>query len=138
MKCSLMLVALCLIAPAVVTGQGLAPATSIPESGPAPYVTIAANRAGIAVGNPLSSESAGVKLDSLGPEGPVGAHIRHTIVGGFLGALAGVAIGAGSGAWIDAHSSGDATFPASLVFGVYGGIAGLTVGLLTGAFWPVK
>jgi hypothetical protein len=138
MKVALMLLAASsLIIPGIATGQGLARGTSSTDSIPTPYAAIKANRAGISSDRPLAEEMLRLRSDSTSSL-HIGARLRHASIGGFWGTLAGVAIGGGYGAWIDAHPSDDQMISATILLGIYCAIAGLAVGLLTGAVWPVN
>jgi hypothetical protein len=139
MNIALMLLAApSLVLPGIATGQELARAATSIDSIPITYTTITANRAGMSSDRSPDEARLRTRNDSTRPSNHVGAHVQHAIVGGFLGTLAGAAIGGGAGAWIDAHPTNDAMFSATILLGIYGAIAGLVVGMLTGAIWPVK
>jgi hypothetical protein len=138
MKIAFLLLAASLALPVTVAGQALTSATPVENARPIPYATIEADRVGIRLNKPLDEASLRIRNDSARSGVHVVDHIRHAVIGGFFGTLAGAAIGAGSGAWIDAHYHGDVIIPATVVLGIYGTIGGLAVGLITGAIWPVR
>jgi hypothetical protein len=97
------------------------------------------NRAGITSAG-LTREPLTNRSDSIKPQsrGSGGARIVHTIVGGFLGTLAGAGLGAGVGAVVDSRAKGsDAMIPGSVILGFYGAVLGLVSGLVVGVLWPV-
>lgn len=137
MKITFLLVAASsVLFPITVTGQASSGAPSATDSGAIVYARIKANRVGINT-DTLDQVSLRIRNDSTSSGVHVVDHIRHAVIGGFFGTLGGAAIGAGVGAWADAHSS-DGMIPATAILGIYGAIAGLAVGLITGAVWPVK
>ena len=136
MKITVLLVAASsLLLPITVTAQELSAPSEL-DSGAIVYARIKANRVGINT-DTLDQVSLRIRNDSTTSGVHVVDHIRHAVIGGFFGTLGGAAIGAGVGAWADAHSS-DGMIPATAILGIYGAIAGLAVGLITGAVWPVK
>jgi hypothetical protein len=133
----LLVVAVCmLIGPVTATGQELIGPPSVADSGTIAYVRIKANRIGIST-DTIDVVTPRPRNDSTASGVHVVDHIRHTVIGGFFGALGGAAIGAGIGAVADARSN-DGMIPATAVLGIYGAIGGLAIGLITGAVWPVR
>ena len=138
MKITFLLVAASLLLlPITVTGQASSGAPSAADSRTIDYIRTRANRVGINT-DTLDAAPLRIRNDSAGSGVHVVDHTRHAVIGGFLGTLAGAALGGGYGAWIDAHPADDAMFSATILLGIYGAIAGLAVGLITGAVWPVK
>jgi hypothetical protein len=133
----LLVAAFSLLPPIRVKGQELSGAPSAADSGTTDYIRRRANRVGMNT-DTLDAAPLRIRNDSAGSGLHVDDHIRHAAIGGFFGTLAGAAIGGGYGAWIDAHPADDAMFSATILLGIYGAIAGLAVGLITGAVWPVK
>jgi hypothetical protein len=138
MNISLMLLAVSsLFVPGIAAGQALTRVAPATDSNAISYSTIKANRAGVNSDQPLEEQSLRLRQDSTSSL-HIGDRIRHASIGGFVGTLAGAAIGGGYGAWIDAHPSDDQMISATILLGIYGAISGLAVGLLTGAVWPVN
>lgn len=139
MNIALMLLAVSsLVLPGVATGQDLTRVAPAIDSIPIAYSTIKANRVGISSDRPLGEEPLRIRNDTAGSTSHVGARVEHAVIGGVAGTLAGAVIGGGYGAWIDAHNTDDAMISATIFLGIVGAIAGLAVGLLAGATWPVK
>ncbi|GAC1411567.1 MAG: hypothetical protein NVSMB53_07370 [Gemmatimonadaceae bacterium] len=99
------------------------------------YATIKTNRAGI---NPRAFVRPLPRLDHDSVAPPGRSRVEHVLIGGFIGALTGLAISGGIGLWIDTHPSGDAMIPATPLLGTFGAAVGLVSGLLVGTIWPVK
>jgi hypothetical protein len=137
MNMTLLLFAACsIILPDSMIAQEVSGGSTAVDSGTIAYVRISAHRIGINT-DTLDQVPLRIRNDSTNSGVHVVDHIRHAVIGGFFGTLGGAAIGAGIGAWADAHSS-DATVLATAVLGIYGAISGLAIGLITGAVWPVK
>ena len=133
----LVLAALLLILPAIASGQALTGVTPVTDSAPITYATIKANRAGISADKMLEASPL-VRNDTVGSSHRVATRVKHVVVGGLLGILAGAAIGGGAGYWIDTRPNNDGMIPATYFLGIYGAIGGLVVGLITGAVLPVR
>lgn len=136
MTITLLLFAACaVLLPASMTGQEVAGALPGTDSAPIVFARSSVNRVGISTDR-IDRGSSRIRNDST--EGVhVVEHIRHAVIGGVLGTLAGAAVGGAAGLWIDTHPSDDAMIPATYILGFCGAIAGLAVGLITGAVWPV-
>jgi hypothetical protein len=136
MNITLLLFAACsIILPASMTAQELSRAPLATDSGTIGYARTKANRVGITadtIEQPLR-----IRNDSADSGAHIIDRLRHTSIGGFWGTLGGAAIGAGIGAWADAHTN-DGMIPATAILGIYGAIGGLALGLLSGAVWPVR
>jgi hypothetical protein len=133
----LLLAAPMFVLPVTMTGQERA-APSATDSRTIAYVRIKANRIGINT-DTIDVVTPHARSDTVASGIHWADHYRHTVIGGFFGALGGAAIGGAVGAWSDAHpTTDDVMFSAAALLGIYGAIGGLVLGLLIGVAWPVK
>jgi hypothetical protein len=139
MNITILLFAACaIILPESMTAQDLSSGSTAVDSGTIAYVRIKANRIGIST-DTIDVTTPRARTDSVASGIHWADHYRHTVIGGFFGALGGAAIGGAAGAWIDAHpTTDDAMFSATALLGIYGAIGGLVLGLLIGVAWPVR